>query len=394
MPTLGQRRVVGVQYERAVIKCANCSGTSFHKEGGIRICNGCGKPFGTDTIRTGVSTGQVITNPEEIRRAAGRIEYCQFCGAGRDEIDEGPCATCGADDWGFSEPERQAMPTVNHDEDGQPAAASSYGYHSPSYRSESRSNAAFPIPPRVLQIVGGVAAVIVFALIIMFFVKKGETHDVPVTVTDMTWYRQVVVEESYTSSEKNSLDLPANATQVRPATTEQVDKTYPVIAQATDSYTVTSTPKVIGTTEPEKCTGIATPEEGDAVSYEMCSYDILADPVDVTVYTGPTPVYGTPTPVYGTRYYYVTLEWRVARSPEASGHGTTGVDWPAFTLAANERQLPQNRSESYALVISGTNLPATWNPGSYDKWRTYAIGASYIAKVNGWGTIVDIVPAD
>lgn len=91
-------------------------------------------------------------------------------------------------------------------------------------------------------------------------------------------------------------------------------------------------------------------------------------------------------PRYSTKYYYKIWRWVSSRQAEAHGEDLN-PEWPAFTLAENERE--GQRSETYRFTVeSEKNQSRRTYRLAEENWRNLKVGdAVYItAKRTGAGS--------
>jgi hypothetical protein len=218
-----------------------------------------------------------------------------------------------------------------------------------------------------------------FALLCGFTIYAGfYTDDVQLTVEEVSWSRQIPIEEYRTVVEED-WTLPAGG---RMTTQEErihhhdevldhyENKTREVCEQVktgTRTYTCGSTNKGNGFFEDKKCT--------EAVYERQCHNESYRDPVY------------RKEPVYQTWYTYEIEKWILDRTETASGQDHD-AHWPEFNLVENERE--GQRVESYEVHFVDAEGENYIQALPYEEWLKFKEDTQYSGKVDFFGDVVEI----
>ena len=358
-----------IGYVELIWTCPRCS---TKNPGPNKFCTACGAPQPENVAFEQAPDATLITDAEKIARAqAGPDIHCPYCNA-RNPAGSKFCGACGGDQSGAKARARGGV--VGAFSPISPAAAPiicpSCGTSNPAGAASCKQcgtvltgakPASQPAPAAALSpaarrrqngLLAGVALV-VFAVMAGIAILATRTRDVTASVAHVEWSRTVEIEalgpvpregwwdEIPSGAEKGSCTLKYRYTQDQPAA---------------NSREVCGTPYTVDTG-----TGI-----GEVV--QECVYEVSEDWCSYTV-----------------------MDWQTV---ESTSQGAADLEpvWPSRALAAGERY--GDRKESYSVTLEAGTRTYTITPESESEFRRYAVGSEWLLKVNTFGSILSLEPAN
>ena len=393
--------------------------------GRSKECTRCGRPKGPDVQDffpdgDGTSLSTVTEPALNTQATAGRDRVCRYCNTAQKRSGSN-CERCRAS---LSESTKDAQPEIRPDPVDEPEPASD-----PRWQSPHRTG--IPAHWTIFGVLAAIAAVLMLAWCAL------GTHDVPVTVTSVTWIHSIKVERrvvAHGSGFRESEPIGAFNEVERGSRwhhDEQVVDHYepvdhPYTEQVVDHYDRVDHPhddRVPDGTELYSCTKkVRGPDacrkqnckpnkNGFATCDNVCNptYTTAPDTCTRTRYKTVTvhdwrqePVYRTEQrhrftqePVMRTVHHnamwYEWDAWVWVHAPERdaaeSGLSTADLRDPNPTLGPDERALPIMRS--YDVTVSDVEgKSSTFHPTSSAEFMRYPLASKHVMRVDGLGGVV------
>jgi ribosomal protein L40E len=351
--------------------CTNC-GTK--NPGAQKTCLSCGMPQPEDVEFEQPAQEELLINEAKLNQAkAGPDIHCHYCGS-RNPASAETCSQCGADlAEGTKRDHGQVLGAHRHEEAkaiecpacGTPNEADApkciqcgAGLAEP--QPEAKQPAPVPAakPKRSgLGWLGG-AGLVILALLcaaaaITYFVLAGRTEDITGTVDSVNWSRSVAIEGLVpVEYEAWHDEIPAEGvvgTCVQKVRGVQNDP-------APNSREVCGTPYTV-----DSGSGF-----GEVV--QDCKYEILED------FCG-----------------YTVDQWRQVDSINLSGEDLA-PHWPDLALSADRRA--GDRTESYRCIFKTEDGVYTFSTSDESLYNRCAVGSRWNLKINTFGAVNELEPAN
>lgn len=356
------RKVLG--YIELYWTCPSCRSESL---GSHAYCTSCGSPQPKNIEFHQGSKQQLLTDAEKIKRAkAGADIHCGFCGT-RNPATATQCSQCGADlkegsrraagkvVGSFSEGTIQPIKCANCGtmnagtrlKCGNCGASLSHGEP----RKAEKPVAVQPLNRNVLFIGGAVLLVICAAFYFLFI----RTQNITGVVAGVNWQRSVVI-EAFGPIELQAWrdEVPGDASQVACSEKVRTSQSEPPASGRYDA--VCGTPYDVDT------------GGGYAEVVQDCEYRVYDDYCSYTVDT-----------------------WAPVATAQLEGLDLNAV-WPEPALASNQRLGEQ--TVDYACIFDANGKSYTYHTSSLNEFQRCVVGSTWLLKVNGAGTVVEISPAN
>lgn len=360
--------------------------------GNIYTCPNCGKTRGKDVVfhvtpHDGNKPRHVVSpNSDEYRQAkAGPDWTCSYCDS-NNPANKTICHNCGhskdkSEKHYFElHPERVAtidttIDTTRHCAAGQTSRNSRYsnahnatdndGDNNDDTYWNGFSDTISNLPWRGI----GILAAIILAIIciVMVLIPKERT----ITVTDMDWERNIVIEEYRTVSESDWY-VPSGG---RVTYTQNEIHHY---EQVLDHYEKVPHERTVVTGSHEEVVGYRDLGNGYFEKETRTVYDYGTE----TYYTD-EPVYRDE-PVYQTKYYYDIERWVYDHTETASAHNREPY-WPEINLTSDKKREGAHTA-SYGLSAIYEDKESHYTL-DYEDWRYISIGDQLHVKVHITGRI-------
>jgi len=284
--------------------------------------------------------------------------YCSFCNSLNSD-NAAFCGNCGASRENSEANYFEMLKQKQAREEAEKAAQSS--------PQPQRSSSKKPLL---------IVLAVVVALVGLFVFLNGNKTTGDLKVVSVSWDRVVGIEENREFSE-SGWTLPEGA--------ELTDKKqeihhYDQVVDHYENVDVQKSRQVLDHYET-----YYTYEDRGNGTYEEISHQRPVYKTEYYTETERRPVYAQ-VPRYSTKYYYKIWRWVSSRQAEAHGEDLN-PEWPAFTLAENERE--GQRSETYRFTVeSEKNQSRRTYRLAEENWRNLKVGdAVYItAKRTGAGS--------
>ena len=342
--------------------------------GGAHACTGCGARRPIDVEFYLPENEPAIADQGALRAAlAGPDWGCRYCATANSALNQ-YCANCGASRSGDS----PVAPADSDSDETPPPARTAQ----PRRGTNPVIWAVGPLLALIVALLGygavvpGAQAGALLKLRAMFLPERV----LSATVTLRDWERSVAIERrSVVHGEGWSVPPGARVTgqQTRARGTRQVIDHY-------NTGTRTKTERVKTGTESYSC-GRQNLGNG-RFKDKTCTRDVYSSRTRSETYR--EPVYRSE-PVIDTWYTYQQDRWSVTRTAKASGKDNPA--WPAFTLAAGERE--GQRVERYRVSFVGDDKRTYVWQCDRSTWTGLQLGRTYRLRVSGADEPLRLEPA-
>jgi hypothetical protein len=357
--------------------CPNC-GTE--NPGPRKFCNGCGAPLPADVSFHQAAQEILLTNEDEIARAAGGADvHCAYCNA-RNAAGAAFCGACGADlSEAISRSSGEVLGAFRRDParkvtcpacgtlnlaNAKECAGCGSSLAGVSEKAEEEEKAAKPAAapsspasastpgrglPGWIFIVLGIACVAVAAFVISLLTR---TEEMIGTVSRVNWTYSIPIEGLIPAeAEAWSDEIPSGA---------EVGSCHEALRE-TRNEPVSGSTEVCGT------------------PYTVDTGSGYGEVVQDCVYE-----------VYDNLCSYTELAWTVIDTATLSGQDLN-PRWPEASLTSYQR-LGQRQAE-YEVTFTTGDKSFTYEPGDETSFRNFQPGSNWLLEVNGLGAVVAVEPA-
>ena len=348
--------------------CPNCS---TRNPGSQKTCLSCGMPQPDDVQFDQPAQEKIISDEQELAKAkAGPDIHCYYCGS-RNAATATVCTQCGAD---LSEGEKRSSGRVvgaHRDKPAAPVACPSCG-------TENAANAPKcaqcgsslvdtppkpepePIPVKASKSKGmgllgkiglGVLVLAFCACGITFLALFNRTEDLNATVEDVSWQREIAIEQLMPVTYEDWLDEIPEESELG-SCSAKVRRTQD---QPTDnSKEVCGTPYTVET------------GSGHGEVVQDCKYEVYEDFCEYTV-----------------------EEWRETDKQTVTGNDFS-PNWPVLNLAANQRE--GERDETYTCHFKAEGGSYSYSMGNFNSYQACKIGSKWVLEVNTFDMVTNAEP--
>ncbi len=344
-----------------------CPSCGTRNKGTDKICVNCGAPQPKDVQFEQAAQEELIADEAVIEQAKkGADIHCPYCGT-RNPADAQTCSQCLGD---LSEDaikrESGRILGAHKDKPAPDVKCPSCGTMNPATARQCaqcgaplRQSESKPAPPSAKPaaksgLPGWVMAV---GAIVLLFLCGGllllmlRTDDVKGTVADVEWQYTISIEALSPAEYEDWQDqVPADAEIL--SCSDEVRRVQD--SPAPNSEEVCGTPYTVDTGS-----GV-----GEVV--QDCEYR-----------------------VYDAMCRYTVMEWQTVDQAAASGNDFQ-PDWPALSLAADERE--GEREASFSVIFRADGRDYTYHPATLEEYRQFQPGSTWTLKINKLGAIVDVEP--
>ena len=360
------RKTVG--YVELEWTCKRC-GT--RNPGSRKICSSCGAAMEEGDRFETPPQQELITDEEELAKAKrGPDVHCPYCGA-RNPAGSEKCTQCGANLTDAKAREKgrvvgafkdKPVPDVSCPFCGtpNPANAAKCKKCGGNLTKEPADAARAPRPsPRkggFLIWLAGLAALACLITVGAFFFLGSRTSDTTATVQSVRWERTIpIVQQAPVEYESWEDEIPAGAQ--KGSCEQKYHHTQPEPAPGAEE--VCGTPYTVDL------------GNGYAEVVQDCEYRI-----------------------YYPWCKYTVDEWKVVDTAVAQG-GDLNPRWPALVLRPGQRE-GDDRSEVYTITFRVEDGGDTYKytVSTADKFSKFGIGSRWRLKVNTFGNVTDVEPAE
>lgn len=338
-----------------------CPRCGARNPGANKTCAGCGNVISEKEQFQAPAQQQLITDPNQLAAAQrGADTHCKFCGAGNPAGAQA-CGHCGADlregraraaGGGLGQIHTGPVPEV--------MCPFCRVLNPPSALTCKGCNANLPSAARPAAEAkksssgaGLVIAIVVGLLVVVFLgFKCFRTTEAYAVVQSATWERSVGVLEKRQVTESDWADqIPSEAR--RGSCTKKVRKTQS--EPAPDAEKVCEKPKMVDQ------------GNGTAKVVQTCQYK-----------------------VYDSYCEYTMLKWQEINKATLRGSDLS-PKWPEPRLSSGQKE--GDRKETYKVVFKSDGKEYTYEAPSAADYAKYSAGSKWTLKVNGFGSITDVLPA-
>lgn len=346
---------------RLIWTCSHCS---TRNPGPFKYCQSCGAPQPADVKFDQPAEMEFIKDEQELARArAGSDFHCGFCGT-PNPAGSAACSQCGADLKEGKPKESGEVVGAFHSGPAASVPCPACSAPNPADASHCKQcgaplKAAPPAAPKPAGKTGCSPLMIgigvgVLALVILIIVLLSRTKDLVGSVQSVNWTRTIAVVALRDVQREDWRDqIPGGA----------------VVGTCREKlYAQQDSPSSSGRSE-KVCGTPYTIDRGNGFAevVQDCAYDVYAD--------------------YCT---YTVQDWVVIN--QIVDRGTDlGARWPDMRLSTGERE--GERSESYQIVFEADGQTYTFDTTDYDLYSMAQVGSEWVLKVNSFGALVDIEPA-
>lgn len=343
-----------------------CKRCGARNPGTQKTCAGCGSVISDKEQFQAPAAQQLITDADQLAMAQrGPDMHCKFCGAGN-PAGSPACVHCGADlREGHARAAQGEMGAAFQAGPVPDVACPFCKAMNPAALRTCRScNANLPFTPapgagapakaRGSSGAGvgcGIAALIGLILVIVLGVKCFSTKDAYAVVASTAWERSIGIHEKREVTESDWADkIPSDAR--RGSCSKKVRKTQSDPVEGAEK--VCEKPKMVDQ------------GNGTAKLVQKCEYKVSDNWCD-----------------------YTTLKWKEVNRAVAKGTDLSPA-WPTPRLTSGQRE--GDRSEAYTVIFKSENKEYTYTAPNVGEYSRYAGGSKWTLKVNGLGSVTDVVP--
>jgi len=346
--------------------------------GSVYDCPGCGHPRDDDVEFYLPENEPEVTDKKLLEQAnAGPDWYCKYCNSGNHANDD-HCDQCGAvrsehDDSPQEEkPAREIyQPRMEAERPRYPTVASRDHYAGRLANKRAKK----PNSKKFLKIAGLSGVILIIAGLIFLYFK---TSDTPLTLTQVSWERQIQIEKYKTVTEED-WKVPTGG---RVISSRQKEHHKEKVQVGWDEGTRPERVKTGTETKKYNCRNV---DKKNGFFEEVC------DEKEVDVYETKDIPYKDPVyedkPVYKTWYTYEIERWVPERTVQRSG-SNQDPQWPDTKLFDKERA--GRRSQTYTAFFKANDGKEYKLEMDLSRWQKLAKDRLYIGKINAFGVLRDI----
>ena len=349
--------------------CPNCS---TKNPGSQKTCLSCGMPQPNDIQFEQPAQEKIIEDEQKLAEAkAGPDVHCYYCGS-RNAATATACTQCGADLSVGAKRSSGRVMGAHRDKPAAPVACPSCGAENDASAPKcvqcgsslvdttpQPESKPAPVPAKakskgmgLLGKIGLVALVLAFcAAGIVFVVLYNRTEDLNGTVENVSWHREIVIEQLVPVSYEAWHDEIPNEAEIGDCSAK--------VRRTQDQPTENSR---------EVCGTPYTVDSGSGYGevVQDCKYEVYEDFCEYTV-----------------------EEWREANTQRLSGNDFS-PNWPALSLATNQRE--GQRSETFTCHFKTEDGNYSYSTGNFNMYKACKIGSQWVLQVNTFNMVTDVEP--